>query len=144
MINLLLINAAAACYMTGLIWFVQLVHYPLFADVDAAQFMAYHKRHMDTTGWAVGPAMVVELASGIALLVRRPATVPECVVWCGFVAIVVLWLWTAIVQVPTHYKLAKGWDRRLGIGLVSSNWLRTIVWSLRAILMVYAVRLCTI
>ena len=30
---LLLLHAAATLFMTGLIWFVQVVHYPLFARV---------------------------------------------------------------------------------------------------------------
>ena len=85
----LLINLAATWYMTGLIWFVQFVHYPLFADVEAEQFTTYHKRHMDTTGWAVGPAMMVEMFSGFALLVWRPRRfhAVDCVVGVGGIVI---------------------------------------------------------
>ena len=41
----LLANAAATLFMTGLIWFVQVVHYPLFAFVSGPGAAAYAARH---------------------------------------------------------------------------------------------------
>jgi hypothetical protein len=42
--DLLLVHGFATLYMTGLIWFVQLVHYPLFAQVGRHAHLSYHPR----------------------------------------------------------------------------------------------------
>ena len=40
-----LANAAVACALTGLIWTIQVVHYPLFARVGEAEWRAYEREH---------------------------------------------------------------------------------------------------
>ena len=40
--TVLITCAAATWFMAGLHWFVQVVHYPLFADVGTERFIAYH------------------------------------------------------------------------------------------------------
>ena len=48
----MLVHAATACFMTGLIWFVQVVHYPLLGVVEAREFGAYHRdRSLVATNW---------------------------------------------------------------------------------------------
>ncbi len=44
---LLAIHAGCALFMAGLIWFVQVVHYPLFDQVGKAEFTAYASRISD-------------------------------------------------------------------------------------------------
>lgn len=61
--HLLLAHAAATWAMVGLIWFVQVVHYPLFAAVDAAESPVYARLHQRRTTWVVGPPMLVERAT---------------------------------------------------------------------------------
>jgi hypothetical protein len=52
----LLLQAAATLFMTGVIWFVQVVHYPLMARVGAAGFPDYEAAHARLTGYVVvGP-----------------------------------------------------------------------------------------
>jgi hypothetical protein len=54
--------------MTGLIWFVQVVHYPLFDEVGQAQFTSYEARHTNLTTIVVVVPMFIELISSAALL----------------------------------------------------------------------------
>ena len=42
----LLLSAATAWYLTGLIWFVQRVNYPLMREVGDDAFVAYENRHV--------------------------------------------------------------------------------------------------
>jgi uncharacterized membrane protein len=130
----LLVHAAATLFMTGLVWFVQVVHYPLFARVGEAGYARYQAEHMRRTGWVVAPAMLTELGSGIALLWLRPAAVGAVWVWFGLALLAVVWASTALVQVPRHDRLVAGWDERAGRELVATNWLRTAAWSARALL----------
>jgi hypothetical protein len=118
----LVLNLAATWYMAGLIWFVQLVHYPQFPLVGADGFAAYHRRHTRITTWAVGPAMLVELATAAWLVARRPAAMPAWAAWAGAGMVALLWASTALVQVPKHDVLARGFDPAAGRSLVATNW----------------------
>ena len=42
---LLLLQLATTLPLAGLIWTIQVVHYPLFAGVGPARFAAYHADH---------------------------------------------------------------------------------------------------
>jgi hypothetical protein len=132
--TLLLVHAGATIFMAGLIWFVQVVHYPLFGRVGAEGYEAYQTGHMDRTTRVVGPPMLVEFAASAALLWLAPAAVPSILPWIGMILLIVIWISTGLVQAPTHGKLVAGWNPSLGAKLVTSNWVRTIAWSLRAVL----------
>lgn len=120
--------------MVGLIWFVQTVHYPLFRRVGSAQFRDYHNDHTSRIPWVVGPAMLVEGITATALVFHRPPVLTQTSVWLGMFLLVMIWVSTAVVQVPLHNLLARGFDLRAYRRLVVTNWLRTIAWSLRGLL----------
>jgi|LNFM01.2.fsa_nt_gb uncharacterized membrane protein len=132
----LLINSAATLYMTGLIWFVQLVHYPLMSQVGSGGYRQYQLAHQNLTSLAVGPAMLAELLSAIAL-VSYDAKDPWR--WAGLAAVGALWASTALVQMPLHAALANGFDAEVHARLVSSNWLRTVIWSARSALVLWLI-----
>ena len=124
-------HAAATLFMTGVIWFVQVVHYPLFGRVGDAGFTAYAREHARRTGWVVGPAMLLELLLALALAARGGA-----LAWAGLALLGAIWASTAFVQVPLHGRLAAGPDRFAQRRLTATNWVRTAAWSLRAVLAV--------
>ena len=141
--TILLANAAATLYMVGLIWMVQLVHYPLFDGVGAAEFAAYEARHTRGMTWIVLPPMLVELISAIGLVVvaHQSATsgagLPSWMAWVGLGLVIFLWAVTFAVSVPQHAKLAQGFDPKAYRVLVDTNWLRTAAWTLRGGLVVW-------
>ncbi|MFM7152088.1 MAG: hypothetical protein ACKO23_19855 [Gemmataceae bacterium] len=126
----LILNTAATWYMVGLIWFVQLVHYPLFDGVGEKQFPDYAKRHQYWTTLAVGPPMLVEAATAVLLAFRLKN--PLC--WLGLVLLGIIWASTALLQVPRHEELSTGFQSKPYLFLVWSNWIRTIAWTLRGVL----------
>ena len=130
-LTLLLTHAAATLYMTGLIWFVQIVHYPLAGQVGDTVFSAYQAGHMSRTAWVVIPPMLTELACAGLLVVARPEGVPAWSVWLGAALLALIWGSTALFQAPTHSALLTGPDPAKLSFLVTSNWLRTVGWSLR-------------
>ena len=131
---LLLVHAGATLFMVGLIWFVQVVHYPLAAAVGDSAFAAYQQAHMARTSWVVGPPMLVELATTVLLLVHRPPGVPTWAPWAGAVLLGAVWGSTALFQVPLHSALTAGLDVERVERLVATNWIRTVGWSLRGLL----------
>ena len=134
---LLLAHAAATLFMVGVIWFVQVVHYPLFARVGRPGFTAYSGRHARLTGLVVGPPMLLEAATAIALVVWTPEGTSVSLVWTGLLLVVGIWLSTAFLQAPRHTTLGRGFDPSAHRFLVASNWLRTVLWSLRGIVVLW-------
>ncbi len=126
---MLLLNAASVFFMVGLIWMVQIVHYPLFAEGHPERFGPFHRGHSRRISWLVIPAMSIEAATTMALLKWRPESVELPLVLAGVVAVVAVWLITILVQVPQHQKLAGGYDAETIRSLVRSNWLRTATWT---------------
>jgi hypothetical protein len=123
-----LAHAGATLAMTGLIWFVQVVHYPLLRFAAGPSFSEFARHHQRRTGWIVGPLMLGEAATALLLLLRRTDG------WtvAGAALLAMIWLSTALLQIPRHRRLAAGFDPATGQGLVKTNWLRTAAWTARA------------
>jgi hypothetical protein len=127
-------HLVATLGMVGVIWFVQVVHYPLFGLVGGAGFPGYAAEHGRRTTWVVAGPMLAELGTGVLLLWRRPNAMPAWAAWCGLALLLVVWASTFGLQVPRHGELAGGFDARAHRRLVRSNWVRTAAWSARGVL----------
>lgn len=132
------LHLAATIFMTGVIWFVQIVHYPLMANVGAKESVAYAEAHQRRTTWVVAPAMLVEGATIPLLLILNPSNLYSALFIISACLLVVIWASTIFLQVPLHNKLARQADTSVVSNLVQSNWVRTIAWSLRALLVISA------
>ena len=133
---LLLAQLLSTLSLFGLIWFVQIVHYPLFASVGEPGFRAYITAHGTRTTWVVAPLMLLELGSAGLLLLPalQPSVIHRFEAWLGIVLLAVIWFSTALVQVPLHNRLQAGSSPEHAPRLVRTNWLRTVAWTLRAAL----------
>ncbi len=123
--------------MVGLIWFVQMVHYPLFAYVGESDFPAYEKRHRAWIFWIVGPAMLTEGITAGVLTWYGPPELVAFSWWTGLTLLGILWLSTALIQMPCHKRLSQGFDGTVHRRLVKTNWLRTSAWSARGFLLLW-------
>ncbi len=126
-------QVASTLFMVGVIWYVQLVHYPLMAQVGREQFVGYHEQHTRRTGWVVIGPMVVEAVAATLLLWPGVGSVPRELAAVGFVLVVLVWLSTFGVQVPLHRRLTRGFDVEVHLRLVRSNWVRTALWTVRGV-----------
>ena len=127
-----IIHAASTSALVGLIWVVQLVIYPQFAALGPADFVSYHRDYTRRISWIVGPLMLVEL--GTALVLSWHGERPAWFLFSlGFLAL--NWISTALIQVPLHRRLERGFNPETHRVLVLSNWVRTLAWTARAILL---------
>jgi hypothetical protein len=123
--TLMLAHAASTLCMTGLIWFVQIVHYPLFQLVGERTFRSYAAQHVRRTTWVVAPLMLVEAGTASALVWTLATTLS----WIGLLLLAVIWASTALLQVPGHGRLARGFEPPTAERLVRTNWIRTAAWT---------------
>lgn len=133
----LALHAFATLFMTGLIWFVQIVHYPLFSRVAESGFCAYERAHQARTTLVVGPMMLLEAVTAVWLVFLVDAADgagARALTLMGVGLLLLIWLSTALAQVPAHRQLESGFDARAHRRLVRSNWLRTTAWTARSVL----------
>lgn len=129
---LLFLHALSTVALVGLIWTIQLVHYPLFLRVPTECFQGYESEHMRRITWLVGPLMLTEAATAILILVDQPES---AVAWAGVALLAVIWVSTATIQGPIHARMARdGFSEQRIRLLVRSNWVRTAAWTARGVL----------
>lgn len=127
-----LVHMGATFFMAGLCWFVQLVHYPLFFEIPLKDFPAYERKNFATI-FITAPVMGIELLTGLYLLWLKPSTVMELNVLFIFITA----LSTFIFQVPIHLKLSHAASNELLHKLIKTNWIRTVSWSARMVLLAF-------
>lgn len=134
-----LAHAASTWFMAGLIWFVQIVHYPLYPRIGKAEFPVFQKRHRVLANRMMPVPMAVELASAVLLFWYKPAGVSMNVVLSGAGLLFIIWLSTFGLQIPRHVRLESGYDEGAHRALVQTNWIRTIAWSARGSLALWVI-----
>ena len=132
-----LINLVATWYLVGLIWMVQVVHYNLYDRIGSETFEQYESDHTRLITPIVGPPMLVEFATAALLLAAAPSGLPRWAVLAGLVAVAAIWLSTFLIQVPLHNRLLSGFNDSDYRMLVGSNWIRTVLWTARGLLLAY-------
>ena len=134
------LHAGSTLLMAGLCWFVQIVHYPLFALVHAEKFGEYSLAHQSRTTLIVAPLMLLELASGLWILIVLDAPGLRPLGWIGVGLLALVWASTFCVQVPLHKRLVSNAPPGLFKTLVLTNWVRTAAWSARGIVAIAMLR----
>ena len=127
-------QAIASGMMAGIIWFVQAVHYPLFVAVpdDGG---GYARENQRRTAWVVLPPMLVEAAAAAWLVAEPPPEIGRPAALAGLAVVGLLWFSTLAVQMPLHGSLARDGHAPPTVArLVRSNWPRTVLWTVRAVL----------
>ena len=127
------LGAFSASAMAGIIWYVQLVHYPLFAKVGADTWFAYHADHERRTGWVVAPLMIAELGSAAVIVLDGSHGAPAVI---GLLLAATTWVITFALAVPLHRRLNVTRDIATIERLVAINWLRTAAWTAHGVVAV--------
>lgn len=129
---MLIAHLVACAFMCGVIWIIQILHYPAFRDIEDAKFRAFHRGHSGRISFIVAPVMIGELASGTWLLYKDAQNV-----WliANFVLLLATWISTFALSVPIHNSLEKAKDIKKIEKLIQTNWPRTLAWSARLLIL---------
>ena len=123
-----------AWYMVGIIWTMQILHYPLFDRVSREAFAAYEMEHNRRFGLLVGPGILLVALTAVAQLFIRPPTTPLVAALAQIVLLALIIVSTVLYQAPQHAKLSSGFDSAAYKTLVRSNWVRTLAWTVLGVL----------
>lgn len=119
--------------MVGIIWVIQLLHYPAFHFIKESDYVEFQHFHMQRISFIVVPVMILELFSAFMLVYYlRYNPLILCLI-----ILLVIWLITFVFFTKLHQSLLDGYDKKIVDKLVKINWSRTILWSLRLIILIY-------
>lgn len=132
---LFLVNVVATAIMTGVIWTIQIVHYPFFHRIEMKKYSEHMDEHRKKISYIVIPVMLAELGSAIGLVLMDSSFTAEFA--AGLILLTFIWISTALFQVPSHSKLASGYSASEVNRLVNYNWIRTLLWTARLAVMLF-------
>ena len=124
----------ASSIMVGVIWVIQLVHYPSFNYVEKQRYSNFQSFHMMRISYVVIPVMLAELLT-LVLLIYTMDEIEIALVLSGTI-LLMIWFITAIFFSDAHQKLTLGYDKSVVRDLIKMNWSRTLLWTFRLILLV--------
>lgn len=122
--------------LTGLIWCVQLVNYPLFTMVDRDRFCDFEKRYQRRISYLLFPLMVLECFFALLMLTVAQQGVDRILTCVGFGLLLFIWFSTFCLQIPEHVELSHGYSLKNLKRLILTNWIRVIAWTLRSLVLV--------
>jgi len=126
---MLIIHLIATSVMVGVIWIIQLVHYPSFHFIELKQYTTFQRFHMSRISYVVIPAMLTELFTLILIVISMDQI--DTLVLASAILLIFIWLITAVFFSGVHQKLTLGYDQTVVDKLVKLNWGRTLLWTLR-------------
>ena len=129
---MLILHLIATSVMVGVIWVIQLVHYPSFHFVELKQYTTFQRFHMSRISYVVIPAMLTELFTLILIVISMDQI--DTLVLASAILLIFIWLMTAVFFSGVHQKLTLGYDQTVVDKLVKLNWGRTLLWTLRLLL----------
>ena len=132
---LYIFNISVSWGLFILIWLVQIIIYPGFKQIPSNDFISYHRWYAIRISAIVLPLMICEVMIAIAWLILENYSLFSLV--AAFL-VFIIWLSTFTLQVPIHNRLQAGKDDLYITRLVSSNWIRTAAWSIKALIVTIA------
>ena len=120
-------NLIVASALAGVIWTIQLVHYPLFALVGTQDRASYGEEHRRRITWLAAPLMTANVGVAAAGLVTAPS--PLRALNAGLALAV--FTATGLIYGPLHARLERNPRDRDIRRLVRANWARTAAWTLQ-------------
>jgi hypothetical protein len=130
-----LLQIISTFLLTGLSWYVQLVHYPLFHFVSSSEFHQFHKAHVIRTNVMVLSLLPIEIITTCLTALYGFPGLTHTQWMFGAVLLLGICLLTVTVQMPIHNKLSNEKSKDDIEKLTRSHWIRTALWSLRLALL---------
>ena len=127
------IHLISTSMMVAIIWIVQILHYPTFKLIDQKKYEEFQDFHMKRISYIIIPIMLVELSSGVIVLIIDSSLYTPFGV--SLVLLIFIWILTALLFSKVHAYLLKGYDEDSINKLIDLNWIRTIFWTVRLIIL---------
>lgn len=138
LIYLAIAQLAATWVMIGIMWFSQVVHYPLYKKIKEG-FVEYERSHIRRAAILLGPIMVVEAITAILLVGAAPGGTLSTLAGANLTVLILIWLMTFLFQITLHQKPSIRFSPKILKNLITSNWIRTLLWTLKGLITIFMI-----
>ncbi|MCB1111758.1 MAG: hypothetical protein H7A37_09340 [Chlamydiales bacterium] len=137
---ILLANIFTTIVLTGIAWYTQIAHYPLFRHTDKGEEGGnYFKAHQQQNLVIMAPFMVIELLTALVLISAPFSNEKQIALWFAFAIVIFIWAYTYFKVYPLHVQLTRGYSEVGVEDLIRHNWARIIAWSTRSLILLWVV-----
>lgn len=134
--DFLMMHITSTSIMVGVIWVIQLVHYPSFKYVNESDYIIFQKYHMSNISYIVFPVMFTELITAILILFFGEESL---FFMLSLICLFLIWVITGVLFTKFHNILQKGKDLKMIEKMIKANWMRTLLWTLRLIMILFVI-----
>ena len=120
-------------YLVSLVFMTQFITYPTFLHIDKDKFSEYHRKYVNNISFIVAPVMLIELLT-LSLIAYFSG---EFLIIKSLILLLVIWLTTFFIMIPSHNRISKSFNKKEIISLINYNWVRTILWSFKLLLIIF-------
>lgn len=135
LIYLTLIQLVVTWVIVGIMWFLQVVHYPLYRKIKEG-FVEYERAHIRRAALLIGPIMLIEVITAIFLIGASTEGTLTKLAGANLILLILIWLSTFLFQLNQHQKLSVRFSLKIVQRLIRCNWIRTLLWTLKGLVMV--------
>ena len=111
----------------------QFITYPTFLHIDKDKFSEYHRKYVNNISFIVAPVMLIELLT-LSLIAYFSS---EFLIIKSLILLLVIWLTTFFIMIPSHNRISKSFNKKEIISLINYNWVRTILWSFKLLVIIF-------
>ena len=122
--------------VTAILWFMQIVHYPLLPYVDAGKWTQFSEKRRMFTTMVIYPLMAFEALTGIALILIATQSKTYGLLATSIVLLIALLIYTLAYLNPQFKKINSPDDVANQQRFLKLHWVRTIGWTIRVMLFV--------
>ena len=130
---ILLLQVLTTWTLLGILWFMQLVHYPLFKRIKE-NFVKYEKEHLKRTAAFLVPLLVIDFALNVMLVISLEKGPYTFLISFALAMNIITWLSAFFFQIEQHQTLSTHFSKSIVHKLVKTNWVSTIAWTIKSAL----------
>ena len=137
----LVLHSVTTVFLAGAMWTIQLTIIPVLArsaEADWPPHVAIYRRVFRALFW---PVVAVEAGTGILVALVRPPGIPGWVHAVNLALLVCAWSTIPLTRLVVGHRLLDRYDPRGVVRFGRLNWIRVVVWSVRAAMVVAMIRL---
>ena len=131
--TLYFIQIVCNSYLVSLVFMTQFITYPTFLHIDKDKFSEYHRKYVNNISFIVAPVMLIELLTLFLIAYFSK----DFLIIKSLILLLVIWLTTFFIMIPSHNRISKSFNKKEIISLINYNWVRTILWSLKLLLIIF-------
>ncbi len=131
--TLYFIQLVCNSYLVSLVFMTQFITYPTFLDIDKDKFSEYHQKYVNKISFIVAPVMLIELLTLFIIAYLSS----DFLIVKTLILLLVIWMTTFFIMIPSHNRISKSFNKKEIINLINYNWVRTILWSFKLLVIIF-------